>query len=221
MPACARSPPRRHARNRSTAAPGAPRPARPRAVSRGARPRRRRPAPCSSARSCVWLREHLPGDAIVTNGAGNYCVWVNGYYQYRRLPHAARPDQRLDGLRHAGGDRRQARPPRAHRGRVRRRRLPPDDRPGARDRRAVRPAHHLVRGQQRHVRHDPHAPGARLSRPRGRHRTEEPGLRRAGARLRRPRRGGRAHRRLRRRLPPRRAGRRPSRCSTCGSTRRR
>ncbi len=31
----------------------------------------------------VWLREQLPGDAILTNGAGNYCVWVNGYYQYR------------------------------------------------------------------------------------------------------------------------------------------
>ena len=31
----------------------------------------------------VWLREHLPEDAIVTNGAGNYCIWVNGYYQYR------------------------------------------------------------------------------------------------------------------------------------------
>ena len=33
----------------------------------------------------VWLRENLPDDAIVTNGAGNYCVWVNGYYQYRRF----------------------------------------------------------------------------------------------------------------------------------------
>ncbi len=31
----------------------------------------------------VWLREHLPADAILTNGAGNYCIWVNGYYQYR------------------------------------------------------------------------------------------------------------------------------------------
>ncbi len=31
----------------------------------------------------VWLRENLPADAILTNGAGNYCVWVNGYYQYR------------------------------------------------------------------------------------------------------------------------------------------
>ncbi|MEM9629305.1 MAG: thiamine pyrophosphate-binding protein [Pseudomonadota bacterium] len=27
--------------------------------------------------------EHTPEDAIITNGAGNYCVWVNGYYQYR------------------------------------------------------------------------------------------------------------------------------------------
>ncbi len=32
-----------------------------------------------------WLNDHLPDDAIITNGAGNYCVWVNGYYQYRGL----------------------------------------------------------------------------------------------------------------------------------------
>jgi acetolactate synthase-1/2/3 large subunit len=31
-----------------------------------------------------WLSEHLSDDAIVANGAGNYCIWVNGYYQYRR-----------------------------------------------------------------------------------------------------------------------------------------
>ncbi|MGI9492685.1 MAG: thiamine pyrophosphate-binding protein [Geminicoccaceae bacterium] len=31
----------------------------------------------------TWLNDNLPDDAIVTNGAGNYCVWVNGYYQYR------------------------------------------------------------------------------------------------------------------------------------------
>jgi acetolactate synthase-1/2/3 large subunit len=31
-----------------------------------------------------WLSDHLPEDAIVANGAGNYCIWVNGYYQYRR-----------------------------------------------------------------------------------------------------------------------------------------
>ncbi|NJO36881.1 MAG: thiamine pyrophosphate-binding protein, partial [Rhizobiales bacterium] len=31
----------------------------------------------------TWLCQHLPDDAIITNGAGNYCVWVNQYYQYR------------------------------------------------------------------------------------------------------------------------------------------
>jgi acetolactate synthase-1/2/3 large subunit len=29
------------------------------------------------------LRETLPASAIVTNGAGNYCVWVNRFYSYR------------------------------------------------------------------------------------------------------------------------------------------
>ncbi|MGI9418178.1 MAG: thiamine pyrophosphate-binding protein [Geminicoccaceae bacterium] len=29
------------------------------------------------------IDQHTPDDAIITNGAGNYCVWVNGYYQYR------------------------------------------------------------------------------------------------------------------------------------------
>ena len=33
---------------------------------------------------CVrWLSDTLPEDAIIANGAGNYCVWVNQYYQYR------------------------------------------------------------------------------------------------------------------------------------------
>ena len=29
------------------------------------------------------VSEHLPDDAIVTNGAGNYTAWVHRYYQYR------------------------------------------------------------------------------------------------------------------------------------------
>jgi acetolactate synthase-1/2/3 large subunit len=32
----------------------------------------------------AWLRERLPEDAIVTNGAGNYTAWVHRFYQYRR-----------------------------------------------------------------------------------------------------------------------------------------
>jgi acetolactate synthase-1/2/3 large subunit len=33
----------------------------------------------------VWLRDNLPEDAIVTNGAGNYTVWVHRYHRYRRF----------------------------------------------------------------------------------------------------------------------------------------
>ncbi len=32
-----------------------------------------------------YLRETLPPDAIVTNGAGNYTVWVHRFYRYRRF----------------------------------------------------------------------------------------------------------------------------------------
>ena len=31
----------------------------------------------------AWLNEHLPRDAIITNGAGNYCTWPNRFYRYR------------------------------------------------------------------------------------------------------------------------------------------
>jgi acetolactate synthase-1/2/3 large subunit len=32
-----------------------------------------------------WLDERLPDDAIMTNGAGNYTVWVHRLYRYRRF----------------------------------------------------------------------------------------------------------------------------------------
>ncbi|MFN4282058.1 MAG: thiamine pyrophosphate-dependent enzyme [Alphaproteobacteria bacterium] len=35
------------------------------------------------ARVVSWLGERLPDDAIVANGAGNYCIWVHRYYRYR------------------------------------------------------------------------------------------------------------------------------------------
>lgn len=31
-----------------------------------------------------YLNDHLPEDAILTNGAGNYTVWVHRFYQHRR-----------------------------------------------------------------------------------------------------------------------------------------
>jgi acetolactate synthase-1/2/3 large subunit len=33
----------------------------------------------------AWLAERLPDDAIVTNGAGNYTVWLHRFYRYRRF----------------------------------------------------------------------------------------------------------------------------------------
>jgi len=32
-----------------------------------------------------YLRDTLPADAIVTNGAGNYTVWIHRFYRYRRF----------------------------------------------------------------------------------------------------------------------------------------
>jgi acetolactate synthase-1/2/3 large subunit len=32
----------------------------------------------------LWLRDALPDDAIITNGAGNYTVWVHRFHQYKR-----------------------------------------------------------------------------------------------------------------------------------------
>ena len=33
----------------------------------------------------TWLRERLPDDAIVTNGAGNYTGWVHRFFRFRRF----------------------------------------------------------------------------------------------------------------------------------------
>ncbi|MEM9440433.1 MAG: thiamine pyrophosphate-binding protein [Pseudomonadota bacterium] len=41
------------------------------------------PGPLNLGTIITHLNQTLPDDAIVANGAGNYCVWVNGYYQYR------------------------------------------------------------------------------------------------------------------------------------------
>ena len=40
------------------------------------------PGDLDLAQVMVWLREHLPRDAILTNGAGNYSAWLHRFYQY-------------------------------------------------------------------------------------------------------------------------------------------
>jgi len=39
----------------------------------------------------VWLRETLPADAILTNGAGNFAAWVGRFYRVRRFAGHAAP----------------------------------------------------------------------------------------------------------------------------------
>ena len=39
----------------------------------------------------VWLRGHLPPDAVITNGAGNFAAWVGRFFRIRRLGHHAAP----------------------------------------------------------------------------------------------------------------------------------
>jgi acetolactate synthase I/II/III large subunit len=31
----------------------------------------------------IWLRNRLPDDAIITNGAGNYAIWIHRFYHFR------------------------------------------------------------------------------------------------------------------------------------------
>jgi acetolactate synthase-1/2/3 large subunit len=31
----------------------------------------------------VWLRDRLPNDAIICNGAGNFTIWIHRYYRFR------------------------------------------------------------------------------------------------------------------------------------------
>ena len=108
------------------------------------------------------LRERVP-DAIVTNGAGNFTVVGAPLLALARLSDAARADERRDGVRRPGRRRGEARRARADGRLLRGRRRLPDERAGARDGGAVRPADRRARREQRHVRDDSHAPGAELS----------------------------------------------------------
>jgi len=42
------------------------------------------PGELQLSRIVAWLCERLPPEAIITNGAGNYTVWVHRFYQFRR-----------------------------------------------------------------------------------------------------------------------------------------
>ena len=116
----------------------------------------------------VWLRENLPADAILINGAGNFATWVHRFFRFRRFGQHIAPTSGSMGYGVPAA--------------VAMKRLYPE-------RTVVCIAgdgDFLMNGQefttavqydlpiivrdrrQRHLRHHPHAPGARISRPRGR-----------------------------------------------------
>jgi acetolactate synthase-1/2/3 large subunit len=42
------------------------------------------PGPVQLGRIVTWLRDRLPDDAIIVNGAGNYTGWVQRFFRFRR-----------------------------------------------------------------------------------------------------------------------------------------
>ena len=138
-----------------------------------------------------WLKRHLPGGRDPHQRRRQLLGLGAPLLPAPEVPHPARPDLGRDGLRRAGRRRGQDRRAGPDGPRVLRRRRLPDERPGDRDRGAVRRRGDLHRGQQRHVRHDPHAPGARVPRPGLRHRASAtPTSPRSPRALRRARRDG-------------------------------
>ena len=43
------------------------------------------PGPVNLSEIMIWLRGHLPADAILCNGAGNYSGWIHRFYRFRKL----------------------------------------------------------------------------------------------------------------------------------------
>ncbi len=66
----------------------------------------------------LWLRNNLPEDAIVANGAGNYAIWVGRYLRIRQYGTLARSGFGLNGLWIARRRRCKARKPRSHGGQL-------------------------------------------------------------------------------------------------------
>ena len=164
------------------------------------------------------LRERLPDDAILTNGAGNFAVWAHRFFPFHGYRSQLAPTSGAMGYGL----------PAAIAAKI------------AEPRRIVvciagdgdflmsgqelaTAVHERRRGdrarrRQRHVRDDPDAPGARVPGSRRRHVAHEPRLRRASP--------ARSARMARRSSAPRTSGRRSSaalaagrtHCSTCAST---
>ena len=63
----------------------------------------------------VWLRDNLPADAIICNGAGNYAAWIHRFFRFRRFGQHVAPTAGSMGYRRAGRRGDEAALSRAHR----------------------------------------------------------------------------------------------------------
>jgi acetolactate synthase-1/2/3 large subunit len=43
------------------------------------------PGPVNLSDIMIWLRGHLPADAMICNGAGNYAGWIHRFYRFRKF----------------------------------------------------------------------------------------------------------------------------------------
>jgi len=43
------------------------------------------PGPVNLGEIMVWLRERLPADSFICNGAGNFSAWIHRFYRFRRF----------------------------------------------------------------------------------------------------------------------------------------
>ena len=95
------------------------------------------PGPVNLGEIVAGLRERLPDDAVICNGAGNFSIWVHRFYRYRRYGTQLAPisGSMGYGVPAAVGMKRLA--PERTVIALRRRRRFPDDRAGIRDRRAI------------------------------------------------------------------------------------
>ena len=54
-------------------------------ISPGRRKPTEQPGAVNLGAVMVWLRDNLPADAIICNGAGNYAAWIHRFFRFRRF----------------------------------------------------------------------------------------------------------------------------------------
>ena len=144
------------------------------------------PSPVDMGKVSAYLRDSLPEDAILTNGAGNFTVWPNKFFKYGPNQRLLAPQSGAMGYGlPAAVAAKVAHPDRtvvcfAGDGDF------PDELSGAWNRHAGRGPAHRIDPEQRHIRHHSDASGKSLSCPRLGHDVGEPGFRGTRAVLRLP-----------------------------------